>query len=109
MQIYLIPPFNVLIYNKRYCEGVYGEADFTIPQMEKLVELKCATWFDIASPHADCVPAANSRPNDYIGPISTTLRRVEIWGIDWFTLDLQKELREEYPVLSPVFQRDRDP
>jgi hypothetical protein len=105
MNIYLIPPHGVVTYGKVYCEGVYGESAFTASQMNELVRLGCATWFDTSSPHLTSEVSSNTRPLDYIGPVHTILSRVEVWGIDWFTEDIQRELRVWYPLLSPIFQR----
>lgn len=104
--IYLIPPVHVMIYGKHYEEGVYGNADFTPEQMQTLVDLGCATWFDISSPHtSDGSALTNARPSDYIGPVYTTLQRAEIWGLDWFPSDMREEIAAEYAKYRGVFQR----
>lgn len=104
-QIYLIPPYGVTIYGKTYAEGIYGETEFNLSQMGQLIELGCARWFDISSPHIESEPPNNERPSDYIGPVSTILSRVEVWGVDWFDSETRKELEASYPKLSPIFQR----
>ena len=102
--IYLIPPHGVKVYGKHLREGVYGESHFTVDQMCKLIELKCAEWFDVSSPHMQEVK--NKRPCDYIGHVYTILSRAEIWGIDWFIDEgIKDEIRTLYPLLSPVFER----
>jgi hypothetical protein len=98
-QIYLIPPPHCTIYEKAYCEGIYGESDFTVEQMRELVDYGCATLFDVASPHVEGQEPQNKRPLEYIGPVYTILARAEIWKTPWKS----DEDRKHYFALRRVF------
>ena len=99
-EIYLIPPHGLTIYGKSYSEGVYGESEFSLSQMQQLVDLGCAKWFDITSPHrGDNVSIENKRPDDYIGPIYTILARAEYWKIPF----KREEERKRYFALRNIF------
>jgi len=103
-QIYLNPPHGVTIYGKLYCEGVYGELDFTPDQMKSLIDVGVAAWFDLTSPHTESHEVANSLPDGEGFPISVILARAEYWKLPWES----DEHRKRYFALRKIFALDEN-